>query len=245
MPRSGSTLAEQILAAHPLVHGAGERPAMHALMRRLAPGRDMAAMVRTLAALDAATLSAEGRAFLDALHALAPDARHVIDKMPENANHLGFIATLLPGARVILCQRDPRDIGLSIYQLRFFGYHPYAHDLGDLGWYLGQHARLMAHWRAVLPIPLLEVSLSDWVEDFRATLDRVLAFLDLPVRSGLRAASSRSSDSSAPPAPSRCAGRSTRAASAAGGAMQRNWRRCWPSLTRWRPIDPARGRGRA
>ena len=81
---------------------------------------------------------------------------------------------------MILCRRDPRDIGLSIYQLRFFGYHPYAHDLGDLGWYLGQHARLMAHWCEVLPIPLLEVSLSDWVEDFRATLDRVLTFLGLP-----------------------------------------------------------------
>ncbi len=180
MPRSGTTLAEQILAAHPLVHGTGERPAMHTLMRRLAPARDSATMVRHLATLDAATLSAEGRAFLDTLHALAPDAQRIIDKMPENANHLGFIATLLPGARVILCRRDPRDIGLSIYQLRFFGYHPYAHDLGDLGWYLGQHARLMAHWRAVLPIPLLEVALTDWVEEFRATLDRVLNFLDLP-----------------------------------------------------------------
>jgi hypothetical protein len=81
---------------------------------------------------------------------------------------------------VILCRRDPRDIGLSIFQLRFFGYHPYAHDLADLGWYIGEHERLMAHWRAALPLPLLEVALSDWVEDFTGTLTRLLDFLGLP-----------------------------------------------------------------
>jgi tetratricopeptide (TPR) repeat protein len=180
MPRSGTTLCEQILSAHADVHGAGERPAIHALRRRLAPGDDEAAAVCALAALDADTLTREAEAFLVQLHALAPDARRVIDKMPDNARHLGFIATLLPGARIIHCTRDPRDIGLSIYQLRFFGYHPYAHDLADLGWTIGEHARLMAHWRDVLPVPMLDVALTDWVEDFAGTLMRVLTFLDLP-----------------------------------------------------------------
>ena len=100
--------------------------------------------------------------------------------MPGNALLLGFIATLLPGARIILCRRDPRDVALSIFQLRFFGHHPYAHNPADLGWYIGQHERLMRHWQQVLPLPVLEVALSDWVEDFHATLARVLAFLDLP-----------------------------------------------------------------
>ena len=163
MPRSGTTLCEQILAAHTNVHGAGERPALHAL-----------------AALDADTLTREATAFLAELHALAPDARRIIDKMPDNARHLGFIATLLPGARIIHCTRDPRDVGLSIYQLRFFGYHPYAHDPTDLGWTIGAQAGLMAHWREVLPVPMLDVALSDWVEDFTGTLMRVLTFLDLP-----------------------------------------------------------------
>ncbi len=175
MPRSGTTLTEQILAAHPLVHGAGERPQVHALIRRLAPEPNAAAIARRLAALDAATLSAESKTFLDKLHALAPEAHYIVDKMPENAQHLGFLSTLLPGARIILCRRDPRDIGLSIYQLRFFGFHPYAHDLADLGWTIAQHERLMAHWRAVLPLPILEVALTDWVDDFPATLNRVLA----------------------------------------------------------------------
>jgi hypothetical protein len=133
-----------------------------------------------LAALDPATLTREAETFLADLHALAPEARRITDKMPANAVHLGFIATLLPKARIIFCLRDPRDIGLSIFQLRFFGHHPYAHDLADLGWYMAAHERLMAHWQAVLPLPILTVNLSDWVDDFSGTLARVLGFLDLP-----------------------------------------------------------------
>ena len=174
MPRSGTTLVEQILAAHPQVHGAGERETIHLLTSRLGPE------VRTLAALDADTLTAEAEAFLTQLHALAPQVRVILDKMPDNARYLGFIATLLPGARIIHCQRDPRDIGLSIFQIRFFGYHPYAHDLADLGWAIGQHERLMAHWRAVLPDVICDVALTDWVTDFDATLAKLLRFLDLP-----------------------------------------------------------------
>ena len=100
--------------------------------------------------------------------------------MPGNFNYLGLVALLLPGARIIHCARDPRDIGLSIFTFRFYGSHGYAHDLADLGWYIGQHDRLMAHWRAALPNPLLTVQLKDWVEDFAGTLRRVLDFLDLP-----------------------------------------------------------------
>ncbi len=69
---------------------------------------------------------------------------------------------------------------MSIFTFRFYGGHAYANDLGDLGWYIGQHRRLMAHWRAVLPNPMMTVLLSDWVADFDGTLRRVLAFLDLP-----------------------------------------------------------------
>ena len=179
MPRSGTTLLEQILAAHGAIHGAGERAAITQAITRIGIGVDTERSVRGLAAMDAARLDKSANAYLAELHALAPEARYITDKMPGNARHLGYITTLLPGARVIHCQRDPRDIGLSIFQLRFFGYHPYAHDLGDLGWYIGHHARLMAHWRAALPLPLLEVALEDWVIDFAGTLRRVLAFLEL------------------------------------------------------------------
>jgi len=179
MPRSGTTLTEQILAAHGQVHGAGERAALARCLWE-AGGGDDATAVRRAAQLQAPALDALAGRYLAELHALDPHAARIIDKMPGNANYLGLMALLLPGARVIECARDPRDIGLSIFTFRFYGVHAYANDLGDLGWYIGQHRRLMAHWRAVLPNPMMTVLLSDWVADFDATLRRVLAFLDLP-----------------------------------------------------------------
>ncbi len=180
MPRSGTSLTEQILAAHKMVHGAGERLEVHGLLTRLGGSVLTQASVERLAALDAAALDVAAGGFLAALHGLAPEARLITDKMPGNGLHLGFLATLLPGARVVRCTRDPRDIGLSIFQRRFFGYHPYAHDLADLGWYIGQHEALMRHWEAVLPLPMLTIALTDWIDDFDATLARLLDFLGLP-----------------------------------------------------------------
>lgn len=179
MPRSGTSLTEQILGAHHAVHGAGERVALSQYFWELGGG-DTAAAAARVASLGTPALDARAQDYLRELHALAPDAARIVDKMPSNSRHLGLVSLLMPGARIIECERDPRDIGLSIFSRRFFGMHDYAHDLGDLGWYIGQQRRLMAHWRAALPNPILRVRLQDWVEDFDATLRRVLAFLDLP-----------------------------------------------------------------
>ena len=179
MPRSGTTLVEQILAAHGSVHGAGERSALGSLFNALGGGSGSEAIAR-VAAMDSAQLDAAAAKYLAELHALAPGALRVVDKMPGNYHLLGVIALLFPGARIIHCQRDPRDIGLSIFTFRFFGHHPYAHDLGDLGWYIAEHDRLMAHWRQALPNPILPIHLGDWPRDFDGTLRKLLAFLDLP-----------------------------------------------------------------
>jgi Flp pilus assembly protein TadD len=174
MPRSGTTLCEQILGAHRDVHAAGERPdlttAFHAL------GGDPA----RIAALDGPTLDRAGQTYLDALHALDPAKAKVVDKMPGNYAYLGLVGLMLPGARIIHCVRDPRDIGLSIFTFRFHGMHGYAHDLGDLGWMIAQQMRLMDHWKGSLPNPIMTVKLADWVQDFDGTLARVLTHLDLP-----------------------------------------------------------------
>ena len=179
MPRSGTTLVEQILAAHAQGHGAGERAALGRAFAGLGGGLDAAAAAR-VAALDGAALDAAAADYLAALHALAPDKARIVDKMPANYLHLGLVSLMLPGARIIHCTRDPRDIGLSIFTFRFHGVHAYAHDLADLGWTIAQQSRLMDHWRAVLPNPILTVALADWIEDFDGTLARVLAHLDLP-----------------------------------------------------------------
>jgi tetratricopeptide (TPR) repeat protein len=180
MPRSGTTLCHQILAAHAQVHGAGERAALVRTFARLGQGQDTPEAAARIAAMDAASLDAVAERYLADLHALAPDKARIIDKMPGNFLYLGLVGLMLPGARIIHCVRDPRDIGLSIFTFRFYGLHPYAHDLGDLGWTIAQQERVMQHWRTALPNPILTVALADWVEDFDGTLARVLAHLDLP-----------------------------------------------------------------
>lgn len=179
MPRSGTTLVEQILAAHRDVHGAGERSALGRMFVALGGQGGGAEGVSRIGALDTATLDGAAETYLAELHGLAPDKARVVDKLPGNYLHLGLVGLMLPGARIIHCVRDPRDIGLSIFTFRFHGQHGYAHDLADLGWTIRQQGRLMDHWKAALPNPVLTVALQDWVQDFDGTLARVLDHLDL------------------------------------------------------------------
>jgi tetratricopeptide (TPR) repeat protein len=180
MPRSGTTLVEQILAAHHDVFGAGERVALGQAFATLGGAHEDGASARRVAALDGGALDRAAAPYLAALRALAPDAKRIVDKMPGNFLYLGLVGLMLPSARVIHCARDPRDVGLSIFTFRFHGSHGYAHDLRDLGWYIGEHDRLMAHWKAALPDTILTVRLTDWVADFDGTLKRVLDHLELP-----------------------------------------------------------------
>jgi hypothetical protein len=180
MPRSGTTLIEQILGAHRDAHGAGERTALSQAFAALGGGTESAASARRVPGLDAHSLDRAAARYLAELHALNAGATRIVDKMPGNFLYLGLVGLMLPGARIIHCVRDPRDIGLSIFTFRFHGAHGYAHDLSDLGWYIGQHDRLMEHWKTALPNPVLTVRLSDWFDGFDGTLARVLAHLDLP-----------------------------------------------------------------
>jgi hypothetical protein len=158
--------------------GAGERSTLGAAFARL--GGNAADASERIAALSATALDEAAQTYLSELHALAPAKSRIVDKMPGNELYLGLAGMMLPGARIIHCVRDPRDIGLSIWTFRFHGAHPYAHDPADLGWTIAQRARLMAHWLAALPNPILTVALHDWVHDFDGTLARVLTHLDLP-----------------------------------------------------------------
>ncbi len=180
MPRTGTTLVEQVLDAHAEVFGAGERHALGDLVVQLGGAAETVASVARIAALDGSTLDAWAARYLADLRALDPTATRIVDKMPGNFRHLGLLALLLPGARVIACDRDPRDIGLSIFTYRFYGVHPYANDLADLGWYIGQQRRLMAHWRSVLPNPIMTLRLQDLVHDFQGTVRTLLDFVGLP-----------------------------------------------------------------
>lgn len=179
LPRSGTTLAEQILAAHHAVFGAGERSAVSTLVQHFG-GIGSTEQIAALARRPARDFEPCADRFLAALHALAPGAARIIDKMPGNDRYVGLIARLLPNARFIHCIRDPRDIGLSIYSRRFAAPHPYAHDLATLGAYIRQQNILMAHWHSIIPDRILRVRLPEWIHDFDRALQRTLTFLDLP-----------------------------------------------------------------
>jgi len=146
MPRSGTTLVEQIIAAHPQGFGAGELPFWNAAAADCEP-----AAFEAGTGPEEGTLAAQAAAYLELLGRLAPQARRVIDKMPTNFMNLALIHAALPGARIIHVRRHPVDTCLSIYFQNFSTALPWANDLGDLADYYRQYLRLMTHWRAVLP----------------------------------------------------------------------------------------------
>ncbi len=172
MPRSGTSLTEQILASHPQVHGAGELLywIFAADTERAAPPERRAATINEL-----------GRAYLAGLATQAPDASRIVDKLPVNFRHLGLIHAALPDARFIHIERNALDTCLSVYFQGFSAAHPYATDFGDLAHYYHEYRRLMAHWRAVLPpSALLEIRYEELVEDAEGGSRRMLAHIGLP-----------------------------------------------------------------
>ncbi len=178
MPRSGTSLAEQILASHPAVFGAGELTFWQAGAARFEAIRQQhgAESPAEQAAIGELALQ-----YLQQINALAPDALRVIDKMPDNFRHLGLIHGALPNARVIHMLRHPIDTCLSIYFQDFKVTLDYANDLGDLAHFYGEYHRLMKHWRAVLPPgAMLEVSYEALIQDQERWTRSMLEFLELP-----------------------------------------------------------------
>ena len=175
LPRSGTTLTEQIIASHPLVFGAGELDDIPRLVKFLRP--DYPECMTTMSS-DAIAEFANG--YLGTLAKLAdPDALRVTDKMPLNSLHLGLIATLFPKAHIIYCRRDPLDIAISCFLEMFELEHDYTTDFLAFGQYFLEHERLMAHWREVLPIEIHEVRYEDLVTDPENTSRALIRYCEL------------------------------------------------------------------
>jgi hypothetical protein len=178
MPRSGTSLVEQILSTHPGVYGAGELTAIDQFARHLGDATGDAYPQSALH-LDQATIDAAARQYLAALQDLAPSAIRVTDKMPGNFLHLGLIQLLFPGARVIHCRRDPLDTCLSCYFQQFNQGQTFSYDLSDLGHHYRQYQRLMRHWQSVISLPMLDVHYEDLVADQEAMSRKMLEFCGL------------------------------------------------------------------
>jgi len=173
MPRSGTTLVEQICASHSRVFGAGERNDIGALAAELQRERR-----------DGGDLQLAARKAADAhivrLHRLARDASRVVDKMPDNMILIGLITRLFPRARIIYCSRDPRDISLScFFQVFVEGAQHFSYDLADCGKRCVQVRRLADHWLKLLPHHMIEVNYETLVGDLEGESRRIIEFLGL------------------------------------------------------------------
>jgi tetratricopeptide (TPR) repeat protein len=174
MPRSGTSLAEQILASHPAVFGAGELTFWHDAWRRLEQSNPEGA-------LDNSLLADIARSCLERLSALGGGAARVVDKMPANFLYAGLINAVFPKARIIHMQRHPLDTCLSIYFQNFFNIGPYANDLEHLAHYYGEYLRITDYWRATLPpTAFLEVPYEALTQDQESWTRRMLEFAGLP-----------------------------------------------------------------
>jgi tetratricopeptide (TPR) repeat protein len=180
MPRSGTTLAEQIIASHPRAKGAGELRDIAQLTKSLAQrlGSEVG-YPECMGRLDVATARAAAEEYLSRLRRLGAGADRIVDKMPFNFQHLGFIATLFPRARVVHCVRDPIDTCLSCYIQDFANPMPFTPDLADVGQYFRQYERLMAHWARVLPLPVFELRYEELTADQEAVSRRLVEFCGL------------------------------------------------------------------
>lgn len=182
MPRSGTSLVEQILASHPAVFGGGELSklvdiALSALNAPWSQGLPFPVCSDHLSLKTVDDLAAD---YLSTIQSLNARATYVTDKMPKNFLLLGMVELLLPDIHVIHCMRDARDTCLSCYFTDFGTRHDFTFNLGDLASVYRDYRRVMAHWKNVLTLPILDVRYEDLVADQEGQTRRMLNFLALP-----------------------------------------------------------------
>jgi tetratricopeptide (TPR) repeat protein len=187
MPRSGTSLVEQILASHPKVFGAGERYEFGDLAKDIAGPGDTQ-FPEAVAGMSAEELRAFGASYLRTILPLAPAAERITDKMPSNFFYAGLINLALPNARIIHTRRDPRDTAMSCFSILFAMGHAHTYDLAELGRYMRAYERLMAHWRQVLPQgAMIEIQYEELVADLEGEARRIVEYCGLQWDSACRA----------------------------------------------------------
>lgn len=181
MPRSGTTLTEQIIVSHPEVHAGGELPDLLQIAHRpLQIGTAMAEFPDNLLGLSPEILIAWGADYIAGIRKRAPDARRMTDKMPGNFFMLGLIHLMLPNAKIVHVNRNPVDTCLSCFTRMFHHGQEQTYDLAELGQYYRQYHRLMDHWRTILPPgSFLDIRYEDLVADTETQARRLLDYCDL------------------------------------------------------------------
>jgi tetratricopeptide (TPR) repeat protein len=184
MPRSGTSLIEQILSTHPDIHGAGELSDLESILFAIASeaGKPGEAFPEVASGLSAKDLLRLGEAYTERVWRLAPHATRITDKMMANFAYIGMIRLMLPNAKIIHAMRDPMDSCFSCYATLFHKNNlDYTYDLGEVGRYYVRYIELMKHWQRVLPAgSILELRYEDMVADTENQARRLLDYLGLP-----------------------------------------------------------------
>jgi hypothetical protein len=179
MPRSGTTLVEQILSAHPQVFGAGELRYMKIMIVDSCSNIEGLEYPQCFAGFSENDFKEFGKAYVNELRQFSKEVKYITDKMPHNFLNIGLIKLILPNAKIIHCQRNPVDTCWSIFKNFFAGIHNYAYNLRELGEYYKLYEGLMAHWRTILPGFLFEIQYEELVADQENQTRRLLEYCGL------------------------------------------------------------------
>ncbi len=180
MPRSGTSLVEQILASHPRVHGCGELPDLLNMTRQFrGPGPTFIPMITDTSRLNKSTLDRMQRQYLRTLLLAGQGADRVTDKLPENGFHIGLISRMLPGARVIRMRRSPVDIAISCYFRKFLGPYTWPYNPESIADFMADNERVLDHFAQVTDVPILDVRYEQLTRDPEPQIRRILEFVGL------------------------------------------------------------------
>ena len=180
MPRSGTTMTEQIIAAHSLAEGVGELRRMGRMAANFARAGGMRQVVNKMTEVGPKLWRDVPQQYLNLLNILAPRAGRTVDKMPHNFLHLGFIHLCFPNAKIILCKRNPLDSFISAFQNHMSSPHSYSYDQEVYGQYYVNYLRLVDHWKTVLPKNMYELQYEAMTANPELEIRKMLEFLDLP-----------------------------------------------------------------
>jgi tetratricopeptide (TPR) repeat protein len=181
MPRSGTTLTEQIIASHPLVHGAGELNDLFEVVQQPVKGSAVLPYPDNLRGIHPNTLTQWGAAYIARLRQHSSTSQRITDKMPVNYMAMGLIVQMLPNAKIVHVKRNPVDTCLSCFTRLFNRHQDATYDLAELGQHYVSYDLLMHHWRRLLPPDsFIEVQYEDIVADMVGQSKRLIEFVGLP-----------------------------------------------------------------
>jgi hypothetical protein len=180
MPRSGTSLVEQILASHPDVFGAGELNDLSVLTQNISSAESPSNFPAGIIDLDSGALDDLGKRYVERIRKHSVTSKYISDKMPQNFLYIGLIRVILPNAKIINCTRDPMDNCLSLFKNYFNTAQYYSYDLTELGQYYNLYLNLMQHWRDTLAGFVYDLSYEQLVTDQENQSRQLLDYCHLP-----------------------------------------------------------------